>query len=234
MCFSAAASFTVGAALVPAGIYCITAALRKKPNYLGLAIVPLVFGIQQVSEGFVWHALVHEPEAVRAWSLVFLFFALAFWPFWFSVVCALMESRPRHRWMFVVLACITTVWFWVLYFPLIVGDASLLTTRETHHSIQYDYHTLPVYDYVPRPLLQTLYLASVALPMAISTESWGRIPGLVLGASAVFSALVFEYAFVSVWCFFAAVMASYFCWVFYRLPPLRQTMPVSTEVGRLD
>jgi hypothetical protein len=32
------------------------------------------------------------------------------------------------------------------------------------------------------------------------------------------SALVFHYAFVSVWCFFAAVLAIYLCWVFYRLP----------------
>ena len=108
MCFSAAASFTVGAALMPAGIYCVSAALRKKPSHLGLAVVPLIFGIQQLSEGFVWHALDHDPQSVRSWSLVFLFFALAFWPLWFSVVGALMESQPRRRWMFVASACITT------------------------------------------------------------------------------------------------------------------------------
>jgi hypothetical protein len=220
VCFSAAASFTAGAALVPAGIYCISAALRKKPSYLGLAVVPLIFGIQQISEGFVWHALAHDSAAVRVWSLVFLFFALAFWPFWFSVVGALMESDPQRRWTFIAAACVTTMWFWVLYYPLLVGD----TPFETHvveHSIQYDYFTLPIYGYVPRPLLQLLYLASVALPMARGTESWGRIPGLVLGAAAVISALVFHHAFVSVWCFFAAVLAAYLCRVFYRLPLTR-------------
>jgi hypothetical protein len=225
VCFSAAASFTVGAALLPAGVYCIAAALRKKPSYSALAVVPLLFGIQQISEGFVWHSLHHEPDSVRDWSLVFLFFALAFWPFWFSVVGALMESHPQRRSIFVASASITTVWFWILYFPLLAGDPSLLDTHVAEHSIQYDYHTLPVYDYISRPVLQLLYLSSVAVPMAFGTESWGRIPGLVLGASAVFSALVFEYAFVSVWCFFAAMLALYLCLVFYRLQQRREPTP---------
>jgi hypothetical protein len=222
VCFSAAASFTAGAALVPAGIYCIAAALRKKPSYLGLAIVPLVFGVQQISEGFVWHALEHgDALSVRNWSLVFLYFALAFWPFWFSIVGALMESNPQRRWLFLVSACVTSTWFWILYYPLLVGNVSL-TTEIVGHSIRYDYFELPVYVYVSRTLLQLLYLASVALPMALGTESWGRIPGLVLAAVAVVAALVFEHAFVSVWCFFAAVLATYLSWMFYQMPaPLR-------------
>jgi hypothetical protein len=194
VCFSAAASFTVGGALLPAGAYCVWAALRKKPSYLGLAVVPLFFGIQQISEGFVWLALDHkQDEAVRAGSLVFLFFALAFWPWWFSVASAIMESSPRRRWLFVYAACFTTVWFWILYFPLLTGDTLLKTTQE-QHSIYYDFYQLPVYHHVSRPLLQVLYVMSVALPMALGTESWGRVPGLVLGASAVVAAVVFHYA----------------------------------------
>jgi hypothetical protein len=30
--------------------------------------------------------------------------------------------------------------------------------------------------------------------------------------------LVFEYAFISVWCFFAAVLTGLLCVMFYRLP----------------
>jgi len=219
VCFSAEASFTVGAVLIPAGVYCVAASLRKKPSYLGLAVVPLLFGVQQISEGFVWRALADDPESVRFWSLVFLFFALAFWPFWFSVVGAIMEPRARRRWRFVASACVTTAWFWILFYPLLVGEESTLTTHATHHSIQYDYQDkLAVYRYVPRPLLQLLYLASVALPMAFGSETWGRIPGLVLGVAAAVAAIFYYYAFVSVWCFFAAVLSLYLCWVFYQLP----------------
>ncbi len=219
MCFSAAASFVVGGALIPAGAYCIGAAWLKKPSYLGLAAVPLFFGIQQVSEGFVWTALHQvDPVQVRSASLFFLFFALAFWPFWFPFLTTIMEPQPTRKWIFAAISLAATGWFWVLYYPLVTGPESLLKTEIEHHSIQYQYGGLAIYDYIDKLPLRILYLLSVALPPMLGSESWGRIPGLVLGASALIAALVFNYAFVSVWCFFAAVLAVYLCVVFYRLP----------------
>jgi hypothetical protein len=224
MCFSAEASFVVGGVLVPAGVYCIYSAIVKKPSYLGLAVVPLCFGIQQISEGFVWHALDHgDSTDTRTPSLVFLFFALAFWPWWFSLATALMEPLPGRRWILVGLTVLTTVWFWVLYYPLLMGPASLLTTQVApgHHSIQYLYENLAVYSYVDKMPLRVLYFLSVALPPLVGSENWGRIPGLVLGATAIAAAILYDYAFVSVWCFFAAVLAIYCCVLFYRLPSPR-------------
>jgi hypothetical protein len=219
VCFSAEASFAVAGALIPAGIYCMRSALIKKPSYLGLAAVPLFFGMQQISEGFVWHAI-HEGDAelTRNASLFFLFFALALWPFWFCFLAAVMEPQPVRRWIFIVLSLLTTGWFWVLFYPLLVGPASLLTTVEMHHSIRYEYDDLAIYTYVDKSWLRVLYFLSVALPPIIGSENWGRIPGLVLGGSAVIAVLLFDYAFVSVWCFFAAVLAIYCCVLFYRLP----------------
>jgi hypothetical protein len=219
VCFSAQASFTVGAALIPAGGYCIYSALMKKPRYLGLAAVPLIFGLQQISEGFVWQAIEAKDDAqIRAASLVFLFFALAFWPFWFPFMAACMETQPVRKRFFIVVSVLAVGWFWILYYPLIVGPTSLLSTQVDHHSIRYRYDDLAIYNYVPRTPLRLLYLLCVALPPIFGSESFGRMPGVVLGASALFAAIVYDYAFVSVWCFFAAILASYCCWLFYRLP----------------
>jgi hypothetical protein len=235
VCFSAEASFTVGAALIPAGIYCVWSAFLKKPSYLGLAAVPLFFGIQQIGEGFVWQGLHHDdPAQIRAASLVFLFFALAFWPFWFPFLTTLMEPKPKRKWIFAVLSVAATVWFWVLFYPLVVGPESLLTTLSEpgRHSIQYLYPDLAIYQYVPRTPLRVLYFLSVALPPILGSENWGRIPGLVLGASALIAVLLFDYAFVSVWCFFAAVLAVYCCFLFYRLP-MPGSVPVESAPGRI-
>ena len=219
MCFSAAASFAVGGALIPAGAYCIGAAWLKKPSYLGLAAVPLFFGVQQISEGFVWNALHHGDAAqLRSASLFFLFFALAFWPFWFPFLTTIMEPEPRRKWSFAAISLAATAWFWILFYPLLVGPESLLRTERVEHSIQYQYGDLAIYHYIDKGPLRILYLFSVALPPMFGSETWGRIPGIVLGASALIAALVFDYAFVSVWCFFAAVLAAYLCVVFYRLP----------------
>jgi hypothetical protein len=226
MCYSAEASFTAGAVLLPAGAYCVRAALQKRPALLPLALVPLFFAAQQISEGFVWLGLHHgDPDLVRPASLVFLFFALAFWPFWFPLLSALSEPRRARRRLFVALTAAATVWFWVLFYPLLVGPESLLTTRVVHHSVQYSITDLAVYRYVPRSVLRVLYFLCVAVPMVLGSESIGKVPGLVLAASAVVAAVAYDYAFASVWCFFAAILSGYLCYVFATMPaavPVRE------------
>jgi hypothetical protein len=219
MCFSAEASFAAGTVLLPAGAYCLYAAARKRPNSLPLAAVPVFFAVQQAAEGVVWLGLHHgDAGLTRAASLAFLFFALAFWPFWIALQAAVAEASTVRRRLLVGLAVLNTVWFWVLYFPLLTGPESLLRTEVVHHSIQYSYPDLAVYQFVPRPLLRVLYVLAVGAPLLVASGAWGRLPGLVLAASAVVSAVVFEYAFVSVWCFFAAVLSAYLCVVFRSLP----------------
>ena len=219
MCFSPEASFIVGGALFPAGAYCLRAAWTKNRRLLPLAFLPIGLGIQQIAEGFVWRGLqAADPSLTRGGSLVFLFFALAFWPFWWPFVAAILETRPRFRRAFTAISIIATGWFWVLFHPLLVGPESLLTTEIVHHSIRYAYPDLAVYEYVPRPLLRLLYLLCAVTPMALGSGMFGRTPGLLLLVSAVIAAVSFDYAFVSVWCFFAAIVSSYLCVLFRRVP----------------
>lgn len=219
MCFSAEASFLIGGALAPAGVYCVVQAIRKRPAMLGLAVVPLLFAVQQVSEGFVWLGLRWSDEVLtqRA-SLIFLLFALAVWPFWFPLQAAIMENRPARRWLLFLASLVSLAWFWVLFLPIARDPDAILTTRVVHHSIQYAYPDLPINSYAPVSLLRLIYFAAVALPFVISSERFGVWPGIVLGVSAALSAIVFHYAFVSVWCFFAAILAILCCILFHRLP----------------
>ncbi len=219
MCFSATASFAASAVLIPAGVYCITAAVRKRSNAWPLSLVPLAFGIQQLSEGFVWHGLEHDDAGyARQASLIFLFFALAFWPIWFPLVSTLMDPRPMARKIFLAFTLFSSSWFWVLYLPLAIGPESLLHIEQKHHSIYYDFLSLPVYQYVPLLLMRVLYFSCVAIPMAFGTGSLGRMPSLLFGATAIIAAVVYNYAFVSVWCFLAAWLSIYLCWYFYWAP----------------
>lgn len=225
MCFSAEASFVVGGALLPAGAYCIGAAIRKRPRYLGLAAVPMLFGLQQIAEGFVWRGLdTDDPILIRQASLFFLFFALAFWPFWFPFLAALMEPERRRKCFFILLAILAASWFWMLFFPLVDGPDALLKTEIVHHSIHYDFSGLAIYDHVPKLPLRVFYLLCVALPGIVGSEPIGRLPGVVLGLLAAVTALVYHYAFISVWCFFAAILAGWCCWLFWRLPGPRSPL----------
>ena len=74
MCFSAVASFSASAVLLPVGAYCVARAAAERWTLLPLALVPIAFGVQQFAEGFVWLGLQQDqPRWVECGGLVFLF-----------------------------------------------------------------------------------------------------------------------------------------------------------------
>ncbi|MCP9787953.1 hypothetical protein KBY99_03030 [Cyanobium sp. Maggiore-St4-Cus] len=89
MCFSAAASFSSAALLVPLGIAAVARSWRDhRRELLPLALMPVGFGLQQGLEGVVWLGLNHGPAAplLKGGALAYLFFALALWPIWIPYV----------------------------------------------------------------------------------------------------------------------------------------------------
>ena len=52
MCFSATASFISGATLCVIGV--ATLKQTKAPAEVPIALIPLLFGIQQLTEGVIW------------------------------------------------------------------------------------------------------------------------------------------------------------------------------------
>src|SRR5262245_30474127 len=111
MCLSAEASFGVGVVLVPAGVYCISAALRKHPAYLPLGAVPLFFAVQQFAEGLVWIGIDQgNAELVRVNALLFLFFALAFWPIWVPFCAMIAEQQAWRKLLLVAVTFASLLW----------------------------------------------------------------------------------------------------------------------------
>jgi hypothetical protein len=217
MCFCASSSFGLGAALLPAGAYCVAEAARKDRAYLALGAIPLVFAAQQFSEGFVWLGLAEGPSrAGHAAALTFLFFALVFWPVWLPLsVVPVERSRGRPLGLLMALGA------WVglsLFLPLASEPERYLVVTTRHHSIFYDFTAVPVLRVVPEMVLRALYLATIAVPFALCTDRRLRRFGAAVFASAVISQAVFWYAFVSIWCFFAAALSLYLAHFLHGLP----------------
>jgi hypothetical protein len=232
MCFSAEASFGAATGLIPAGAYCLQAAARKNPRLLPIAALPLVFGLQQASEGFVWVGLHHDdPQLTRLASLAFLFPALALWPFWVPFMMWFKEDRPIRRRFLLGLTAASTVWFFVFYVPLVTGPAEMLSTEIVHHSIAYKYPDLPLFQLVPPQVPNIFYGLTVVLPLVLSSDRRSVVPGLAVAVTAILCFVLFQYTFVSVWCFFAAILAAYLVWVFWTLP---ETEAVAGRKGALS
>ena len=128
------------------------------------------------------------------------------------------ETRAVRARVLLALTLLGTVWFWAFYYPLVTGPPSLLTATVQHHSIYYQYEELGILHVIPAGSSEVCYLLMVTVPLFIGSGTHGRVPGLVLAASAVVAAALFEYAFVSVWCLFAAVLAGLLVKMFHELP----------------
>jgi hypothetical protein len=227
MCFSAEASFAAGAVLLPAGAYCVRSAMRKDFRYVPLAFIPLVFSLQQFDEGFVWLGLNHgHGQMVRNASVVFLFFGIAFWPFWIPLSLWFVERHRRGKMLLACLTVLSLAWLW-LVLPVAADPDQWLSTRVVHHSIRYEFGSLPGFRIAPREIWRAAYLLAICVPLLICRSISGEAHplrwvagGLVAGLFAV-SYVVFWYAFTSVWCFFAAILSIGLCRVFRRLPKPR-------------
>ena len=222
MCVSAEVSFGLSAVLFPAGAYCVRSALRKKRKLLGLAIIPLVFSVQQFSEGVVWNGLNRDNlDAAQYASFVFLYVALAFWPFWVPTCAFLSEPNSWRKWVSGGIALLGLAEGLMLYLPVVLNP-EVLVLRVRHHSIFYDVTQSAAFEVMPKIGWQLLYAAIVGIPMLIAPKQGFLLLGIALVAAAVVSQVFFWYAFTSVWCFLAAILSLYLCISFRQLPAVSQ------------
>jgi hypothetical protein len=211
MCYSPEVSFGSAAGLLSVGAYTLRTALRRARWFWPLAVVPCLFGVQQASEGFVWVGLDrNDARLVQSSATVYLFFAVAFWPTWFSLAAALIEPQEwKRRWLF-LWAALSTVWFFAIYLPM----NSALDATAVHvvgHSIRYEatdpgvsaLGTLDVW------LQRCLYVFTVTVPtLAATPRRVLFVPVSLSLVSGVAAAILFDHAFTSIWCLWCAFVSA--------------------------
>jgi hypothetical protein len=219
VCFSADASLVAGTLLLPAGAYCVTVALKKDRSYLPLAATPLFFSAQQFCEAGVWIGLEnHDAALVKVTSIAYLFFAIAFWPFWIPLATAVLEPRRGRRWLFFALSGAGLLVGGACELAIALHYDEWLTVGIDGHSIRYDLSRIPLAQAITGVAWQVLYLSLVCVPLLMSTERRLRALGISVAVAAVVAHLAFWYVFASVWCFFAAMLSLQIGNVLYRLP----------------
>lgn len=217
MCFSAVASFTSAALLVPLGIYASNLAWRKDSRYLSLTIVPIFFGIQQGIEGMEWLSLKSsQPDMIRFFALGFLFFAYGFWLVCPSLAMWIIERRPKVKRRLLTIGLIGLLFGASLYLPLWIYP-DWLTIVIFHASIAYQ--TQLIYDrFLSRDMVHLIYLVIVLSPLYLSNLDRVRFFAGLIALSMIASSYFFNYAFVSIWCFWAALLSLYIVYIVKMLP----------------
>ena len=219
MCFSAEASFGLSVALVSSGVYCVKSALSKNHLLLPVGIIPFLFAIQQFSEGWVWLGLRWDDTAlVRVSALVFLFFAIVFWPFWIPL-CAFVTGNRKKKILFGFLSALGLVIGFGVYIPLCISD-EMPVADVLNHAVHYDIARSIIFQFVPVILWEGTYIVIIASPLLFTDNMKLIYLGIAIVLSAAISYLIFWFAFASIWCFFAALLSLYLCVFFSSLPAL--------------
>lgn len=226
MCFSATASFTTAAILIPAGIYCIKEAKQLEKPYWAFSMLPFLFGLQQLFEGGVWLALLEGNAInVRSYSLGFLMFSHIFWLGWIAYSSYLVERSPKIRNIFKLISIVGVVFGTSLFIPLLF-NTEWLTVSIIKHSIHYNF--IYYYDYyIPQSILTAFYSGAILVPLFLSSDRYHNILGVLIFISGLVTWAFFTLVFVSVWCYFSAVISLY---IFYIITQCVNSSRVQTTV----
>ena len=200
MCFCATASFGAGIVLSVIGV----AAIKKTnhPSQILFASIPLIFAVQQISEGFLWVTLPNPENAQiqKILTFVFLFFAQIVWPFWVPLAILLFEKKSGRK--KIQKALVFTGVLLALYFAY-----CLLTFNVQAKIIGYHISYIQDYPNSLKSFCVILYAIATILPPIFSHVKRMWMLGLTIFLSYIISAIFYENYILSVWCFFASIIS---------------------------
>lgn len=197
MCFSATASFAAGTVLL--GFGAVTISRVTRPAEVPYALIPALFGVQQLIEGGLWLTL---PDGSAHLSNIlthtYAFFSHVLWPIFVPLAVLLIEPDRRRRRILAGLAAAGGVaGSYLLYF----WGADPTTAQVVGgHMLYISPH------FFTGPIL-ALYVLSTCLSSFVSSHAAVRWFGVAASLSLAAAYLFYAMWYISVWCFFAAIMS---------------------------
>jgi hypothetical protein len=200
MCFSAGAS--IGAGVVLTTIGAVTIRQTRHASQWLFAAIPLLFGMQQFTEGVIW-LTAERPEFAatkQTFTHIYLFFAQVLWPLWVPTAIFLLEKHPLQRQIQRVLVGAGVVVG--VYMAYCLSRYDVLASIQGHH-IAY------ILDYPMNLQYYAMFLYGMAtiLPPFFSHVRRMWMLGTTILLSYVVTVIFYDYYILSVWCFLSAVIS---------------------------
>jgi len=196
MCFSATASFVAGVSLSVLGAATVRKAERKEE--VPFAMIPLLFGVQQIIEGMLWLSFLFDaPRLNVVTTYVFTLFSHVLWPMWVPFSVGFLETVAwRKKAIALFLATGIAVGLYNLFFIIkypVISEVSCNMVYVSPH-----FHKLQV---------MALYLAATCASCFFSSHRMINIFGVLAWLLFLVAFWFYTVAFFSVWCFFAAILS---------------------------
>jgi hypothetical protein len=202
MCFSASASFTASVVLVSLGAIAIKKSTT--PGQRVLSCIPVVFGLQQFTEGLLWIGLSRPgyDYLVEPAKYGFLIFAQIVWPAFIPFAIMQVEPVPARRRIMKVLSVFGLLL--AAYFAYCLANYNVVVGSGCAH-INY----ILSYPKLAEHAMTFGYFLPAAIPPFISGIRKLRVLGLATLLAYVVAWLFYREYAISVWCFFAALVSSF-------------------------
>jgi hypothetical protein len=222
MCFSATASFGASAVLGVIGIIAVT---KAKSNHKRLfATIPIIFAVQQLTEGLLWLSL--KDPVIAPWqsllTYLYLVFAMAVWPLWVPLTIRLLEKDARSKKIMNVLVgigalvAICVVLVLSLYPVRILTPYCLTCPFSSTPSINQHLHYRFTFPPIPKGLIgafTVLYIMATIVTPFFSGIKKMKWLGIVFLVSYLFAVILYNGFVISIWCFFAALLSFVVLWI---------------------
>ena len=200
MCFSAEASFTAAAILLGVGI--LNVRKNSDRSMFLFALMPLLFAVQQFSEGLLWVSLefpgYHMLRTVSKYF--FLTFAIVIWPSFVSMSLLKIEDGRMRRNILKVFLAVSLFWsFSSIIYMFIYHPSASIASGHISYSVFFP-GNLPF-------SLSFVYGVLTVIPFFISNDSIFWIFGSLVTVTGTFTYIYWQSFFTSIWCFFAAIVS---------------------------
>ena len=198
MCFSPTASFTAGVGLLIVGG--ITMRQARRPADMPFAAIPVFFAIQQLIEGALWLTFPDKAPSLSTFlTNAYSVFSHVLWPVYVPIAVLLLETVRWHRIVHSAIAVAgAAVGVYLLYF---LATVPIVATVIGNHI---DYKSPHFYIVI----VMVLYVLGTCVSSLLSSHFWVRMFGVVSFLSFAAAGYFYKIWFISVWCFFAAVLSS--------------------------
>ncbi len=216
MCFSESVSLSAGGLLIVGGAFASWKAVKTNKKYMPIALMPVMAGVQQLMEGFVWSGMNNgDPNTVWLGAMGFIFFSWFMWPVWIPFgVYVLEPPESRRKKMLLYMALTGLTLGLALYVPHLLNP-DWVDVRIKGDSLAYEGTML--LDYlIPRPLTYGIYLLLIIAPPLMSTYLHMRFFGLTLIIIVTVVYIFLAYAYISFFCLLAGIGTLHLIYIIMR------------------
>lgn len=168
---------------------------------LFIACIPLLFALQQLTEGLLWVALEQGeiPEAQFWLANLYGIFIGVIWPFYAPFALYQSEADNRIR---KVMASLLVAGLGLAAYTIIGLINEPITAHIVNDSIRYEH------DVEAQQFVLTMYLFATCAPFILASDRYLNITGMALTLGFIVAFLAYRETFASIWCFFAAVASA--------------------------